>query len=116
VAGVEHPPASAARSGAERHDYQPWITDRGLRELLARLEALGAAALEPTHAGTARPGTLPPKPARQPHNTVASARITCDQARHLTAFTQLRAKCDDLTSFSRSEQARRAGRTGFKIF
>jgi len=47
VAGVEHPPASAARSGAEPHDYQPWIdNDRRLRELLARLEAHGAAALD----------------------------------------------------------------------
>jgi len=34
--------------GADQHDdYQPWIdNDRRLRELLTRLEALGAAALE----------------------------------------------------------------------
>ena len=33
--------------GREPHDYQPWIdNDRRLRELLARLEALGAAALD----------------------------------------------------------------------
>jgi hypothetical protein len=31
----------------QHHDYQPWIdNDRRLRELLARLEALGTAALE----------------------------------------------------------------------
>ena len=31
----------------QHHDYQAWIdNDRRLRELLARLEALGAAALE----------------------------------------------------------------------
>ena len=31
----------------QRHDYQAWIdNDRRLRDLLARLEALGAAALE----------------------------------------------------------------------
>jgi hypothetical protein len=31
----------------QRDDYQPWIdNDRRLRELLTRLEALGAAALE----------------------------------------------------------------------
>jgi len=31
----------------QQHDYQAWIdNDRRLRELLARLEALGAAALE----------------------------------------------------------------------
>ena len=34
-------------SPAQREDYQAWIdNDRRLRELLARLEALGAAALE----------------------------------------------------------------------
>jgi hypothetical protein len=34
-------------SPAQHHDYQPWIdNDRRLRDLLARLEALGAAALE----------------------------------------------------------------------
>jgi hypothetical protein len=32
---------------AQQQDYQPWIdNDRRLRELLARLETLGAAALE----------------------------------------------------------------------
>jgi hypothetical protein len=31
----------------QQHDYQPWIdNDRRLRDLLTRLEALGAAALE----------------------------------------------------------------------
>ena len=34
-------------SADQHHDYQPWIdNDRRLRDLLARLEALGAAALE----------------------------------------------------------------------
>ena len=34
-------------SDDQRHDYQAWIdNDRRLRELLTRLEALGAAALE----------------------------------------------------------------------
>jgi hypothetical protein len=34
-------------SAEQNHDYQSWIdNDRRLRELLARLEALGAAALE----------------------------------------------------------------------
>jgi hypothetical protein len=34
-------------SAEQHHDYQAWIdNDRRLRELLARLEALGAAALE----------------------------------------------------------------------
>jgi len=34
-------------SDDQQHDYQPWIdNDRRLRELLARLEALGATALD----------------------------------------------------------------------
>ena len=34
-------------SADQQHDYQPWIdNDRRLRELLARLEALGATALD----------------------------------------------------------------------
>ena len=34
-------------SPGQQHDYQPWIdNDRRLRELLARLEALGTAAFE----------------------------------------------------------------------
>jgi hypothetical protein len=34
-------------SASQHHDYQAWIdNDRRLRELLARLEALGAAALD----------------------------------------------------------------------
>src|SRR6516165_3369413 len=34
-------------SADQQHDYQPWIdNDRRLRELLARLEALGAAAFD----------------------------------------------------------------------
>ena len=34
-------------SAGQQHDYQTWIdNDRRLRELLARLEALGAAALD----------------------------------------------------------------------
>src|SRR6266542_2845869 len=34
-------------SHGQRHDYQAWIdNDRRLHDLLARLEALGAAALE----------------------------------------------------------------------
>jgi hypothetical protein len=43
-------------SADQQHDYQAWIdNDRRLRELLARLEALGAAALEADPRGQRRP-------------------------------------------------------------
>ena len=48
-------------SPEQHHDYQAWIdNDRRLRELLTRLEALGAAALE---ADPRRPRTARPAPA-----------------------------------------------------
>ena len=44
----------------QQHDYQAWINnDRRLRELLARLEALGAAALEADPRGHRRPRAAP---------------------------------------------------------
>ena len=43
-------------SPEQQHDYQAWIdNDRRLRDLLARLEALGAAALKPTARGPQAP-------------------------------------------------------------
>ena len=48
----------------QHHDYQAWIdNDRRLRELLARLEALGAAALEadPRWQRTARQAPADPR-------------------------------------------------------
>jgi hypothetical protein len=47
-------------SPAQREDYQAWIdNDRRLRELLARLEALGAAALEADPRWQRKPRTAP---------------------------------------------------------
>src|SRR6266576_5669392 len=47
-------------SPGQRRDYQAWIdNDRRLRELLARLEALGAAALEADPRGHRRPRATP---------------------------------------------------------
>ena len=44
----------------QQHDYQAWIdNDRRLRELLARLEALGADALEADPRGHRRPRAAP---------------------------------------------------------
>ncbi len=47
-------------SPEQHHDYQAWIdNDRRLRDLLARLEALGAAALEADPRGQRRPRANP---------------------------------------------------------
>ncbi len=44
----------------QQHDYQAWIdNDRRLRELLARLEALGAAALEADPRWQRKPAASP---------------------------------------------------------
>jgi hypothetical protein len=67
-------------SPEQHHDYQAWIdNDRRLRDLLARLEALGAAALETDPRLPRRPRATPPEPDRPPHNTVGTARLTCGQ-------------------------------------
>ncbi len=47
-------------SPEQHHDYQAWIdNDRRLRELLARLEALGAAALDADPRWQHKPGSAP---------------------------------------------------------
>ena len=47
-------------SADQRHDYQAWIdNDRRLRDLLARLEALGTAALEADPRWQRRPQAAP---------------------------------------------------------
>ena len=91
---------------ADQHgDYTPWIdNDRRLRELLARLEALGTAAFEadprwnrkPDHpdAGTGRQAT---ETERQPPDRVGSARLTCGQPRNRAPSAQVKAKREDLT-------------------
>jgi hypothetical protein len=68
---------------AERyHDYQTWIdNDRRLRELLARLEALGAAALEADPRWQHKTRPAPADTCQATHNSVGAARLTCGQAR-----------------------------------
>jgi hypothetical protein len=47
-------------SADQHHDYQPWVdNDRRLRDLLARLEALGAAALEADPRWQRKPRAVP---------------------------------------------------------
>jgi Family of unknown function (DUF6788) len=73
----------------QHQDYQPWIdNNRRLRELLARLEALGAAALE-----------ADPRWERQtPRTDVGTARLTRGRPPNPAANNQLRAKREDLAA------------------
>ena len=57
-------------SADQHHDYSPWIdNDRRLRELLARLEALGLAVAKPTPAGTASQPARHAQPAAEPERS-----------------------------------------------
>jgi hypothetical protein len=78
-------------SADQHQDYQPWMdNDRRLRELLARLEALGAAALE-----------ADPRWERQtPRTDVGTARLTRGRPPNPAANNQLRAKREDLSTKS----------------
>jgi hypothetical protein len=88
-------------SADQHRDYQAWIdNDRRLRELLARLEALGAAAFDADPRWERRPRTRPgqpPEPERQPPDRVDDARLTCGQQSSQTPFAQLSPKREDLT-------------------
>src|SRR5690349_15109298 len=85
----------------QHRDYQAWIeNDRRLRDLLARLEALGAAAFDADPRWERRPRTRPgqpPESERQPPDSVGSARLTCGRSSNQPSYAQLRAKREDLT-------------------
>jgi hypothetical protein len=88
---------------ADQHrDYQAWIdNDRRLRDLLTRLEALGAAAFDADPRWERRPRTRPgqpPEPEQQPPDRVDDARLTCGQQSSQTPFAQLSPKREDLSS------------------
>ena len=86
----------------QHRDYHAWIdNDRRLHEILARLEALGTAALDATPAGNANqpPGTgyrPAAEPEPPPPESVASTRLTCGRPATQSAFTQLTPKREDL--------------------
>jgi len=85
---------------AEQHrDYQPWIdNDRRLRELLTRLETLGAAALDADPRWD-KPGRTTPGQGRQPRNgNVGTARLTCGRRPARPSSGQLKPKGEDLSS------------------
>ena len=88
-------------SPEQHHDYQAWIdNDRQLRDLLARLEALGAAAFDADPRWERRPRTRPgqpPEPERQPPDRVDDARLTCGLPIGQATFTQVSPKREDLS-------------------
>jgi hypothetical protein len=95
-------------SADQHRDYQAWIdNDRRLRELLARLEALGAAAFQadprwerqPARRPRTRPGQ-PPEPEQRPPDRVDGDCLTCGHPSAQTLFTQLRTKREDLSKRS----------------
>jgi hypothetical protein len=86
-------------SADQHRDYAPWIdNDRRLRELLTRLEALGAAAFDadPRRERQASAGQ-PAQPEPKSPDSVASARLTCGRPSAQPSYAQLRAKREDLT-------------------
>ena len=89
-------------SDDQRHDYQAWIdNDRRLRDLLARLEALGAAAFDADPRRERRPRTRPGQPPQsepQPPDSVGSARLTCGRPSTQAPFPQVSPKREDLSS------------------
>jgi hypothetical protein len=87
-------------SADQHRDYQAWVdNDRRLRELLARLEALGAAAFDADPRWERRPRTRPgqpPEPERQLPDHVDDDRLTCGRQSSQAPFAQLRPKREDL--------------------
>jgi uncharacterized protein DUF6788 len=85
----------------QHRDYQAWIdNDRRLRDLLARLEALGAAAFDADPRWERRPRTRPgqpPEPEPQPPDSVGNDRLTCGRPASHTPFHQVSPKREGLT-------------------
>jgi hypothetical protein len=87
-------------SADQNRDYTPWIdNDRRLHELLARLEALGAAAFEadPRWKRQASQPTAEPEP--QAPDSVGGARLTRGQPASRLLFAQVSPKRENLTIF-----------------
>jgi hypothetical protein len=83
----------------QHDDYQAWIdNDRRLRELLTRLEALGAAALEADSRRERQP-KRPAEPEPKSPDNVGTARLTCGQPSTQPTYAQLRAKREYLAGW-----------------
>jgi len=105
----------------QHRDYQAWVgNDRRLHELLARLEALGAAALDADPRWKRQPAARtgrarqPPEPEHKPPDNVGSARLTCGQPASQTPSAQVSPKREDLTSQFRAPFGDRLPKRGAK--
>jgi len=77
-------------SDDQHRDYAPWIdNDRRLRELLARLEALGAAAFDADPRRERRPSRRASRTGTKPPHSVGSARLTCGQPSAQRSYAQV---------------------------
>ncbi len=92
----------------QHRDYQAWVgNDRRLHELLARLEALGAAALDADPRWKRQPAARtgrarqPPEPEHKPPDNVGSARLTCGHPPSRRPSAQVSPKREDLSSSTR---------------
>ncbi len=87
-------------SADQHRDYTPWIdNDRRLHDLLARLEALGAAALEadPRWERQARRPAVQAEPEPRSPDGVGTARLTRGQPTSQPPSAQVSPKREDLT-------------------
>jgi hypothetical protein len=85
-------------SDGQHRDYTAWIdNDRRLRELLARLEALGAAAFDADPRWERRASRRPAEPEPKSPDNVGSARLTCGQPSSQPLFPQVIPKREDLS-------------------
>jgi len=86
-------------SADQNRDYTPWIdNDRRLHELLARLEALGAAAFEADPRWKRQPKRPTAEPEPHPPDSVGGARLTCGQPASRPPFAQVSPKREDLSA------------------
>jgi hypothetical protein len=77
----------------QHRDYAPWTdNDRRLRELLARLEALGTAAFDADPRWKRRPSQPAAEPEPQSPDNVGGARLTCRQPQDQLPLAQLSPK------------------------
>jgi hypothetical protein len=84
-------------SDGQHRDYTPWIdNDRRLRELLTRLEALGAAAFDADPRWERQASRRPAEPEPESPDSVGSARLTRGRPSIQAPFAQLSPKREDL--------------------
>ena len=87
-------------SADQHRDYQAWIdNDRRLRELLTRLEALGAAAFDADPRWERQARRPASRTGNPPPDSVGSARLTCGRTSAQPSYAQLKAKREHLSTY-----------------